>query len=296
MSAGVVATRPRGRGKARASLELIDAAREILREIQPASVRAVCYRLFIARLIPDMSKGSTDRVGKQLVYAREQRIIPWAWIVDGTREIERPNTWSSPAELIESAADQYRLDWWEQQRVRVLLCSEKSTVAGTVRPVTDEYGVGFLSLHGYSSATVARDIAVMSTRSLRRPLLLIYIGDWDPSGMHMSEVDLGDRIARYGGIVSITRVALTADDVADPRLPGFPASDKQKDARYSWFVERYGHRCWELDAMSPVVLRERITAKIESLIDRDAWERCERVERVQRDSLLEYAASYQEVG
>ena len=43
-----------GRGKAQKSLELIDAAREILEEIQPASVRAVCYRLFVAGLIANM--------------------------------------------------------------------------------------------------------------------------------------------------------------------------------------------------------------------------------------------------
>ena len=35
-----------GRGKSSASLALIDAAARILEEIQPASVRSVCYRLF----------------------------------------------------------------------------------------------------------------------------------------------------------------------------------------------------------------------------------------------------------
>jgi hypothetical protein len=38
-----------GRGKARRSLELIEASIEILEAIQPATVRAVCYRLFILR-------------------------------------------------------------------------------------------------------------------------------------------------------------------------------------------------------------------------------------------------------
>jgi len=46
----------RVRGKSRASIELIAAAAEILREIQPATVRAVCCRLFVAGLIPSMDK------------------------------------------------------------------------------------------------------------------------------------------------------------------------------------------------------------------------------------------------
>ena len=70
-----------GRGKSAASLILIEASRRILSEIQPASVRAVCYRLFIEGLIPSMVKSNTSKVGVQLVYARECGIIPWAWIL-----------------------------------------------------------------------------------------------------------------------------------------------------------------------------------------------------------------------
>jgi hypothetical protein len=81
------------RGKGKASLDLIEAAKEVLTEIQPASVRAVCYRLFVRKLIKDMSKGSVDRVGVQLVYAREKGIIPWEWIVDETRGLESIKCW-----------------------------------------------------------------------------------------------------------------------------------------------------------------------------------------------------------
>jgi hypothetical protein len=39
---------PAMRGKSRASLDLIRAAYEILKSIQPASIRAVCYQLSTA--------------------------------------------------------------------------------------------------------------------------------------------------------------------------------------------------------------------------------------------------------
>ena len=68
------------RGKAQKSLALIAAAKEILEQIKPATVRAVCYLLFTRKLIPNMSKGSVAMVGEQLVYAREEEIIPWSWI------------------------------------------------------------------------------------------------------------------------------------------------------------------------------------------------------------------------
>jgi len=40
------------RGKSQASKRLIEASHQILKEIQPASVRAVCYRLFTMGIIP----------------------------------------------------------------------------------------------------------------------------------------------------------------------------------------------------------------------------------------------------
>ncbi len=291
----MIASPARGRGKARKNLELIVAAYDILAEIRPASVRAVCYKLFTLGLIESMEKRCTDRVSIQLTWAREQGRIPWEWIADDTRTIDRPPSWESPDELLQAAARQYRRDWWEQQHVRVLLCSEKSTVAGTVKPVTERYGVGFLSLHGYSSATKAHDVAELSMED-RRPLILLYIGDRDPSGMDMSERDLPRRIDRYGGLATIERLALTSADVADPRLPSFSADSKRKDARYPWFVATYGRRCWELDALSPVTLRDRVEGRIRSLIDWDAWDRCARIEEAERDTFNDVIARWREAG
>ena len=57
------------RGKARRTMALIQASRTILEEIQPASVRAVCYRLFAAGLLDSMRKTETNRVSVQLTWA-----------------------------------------------------------------------------------------------------------------------------------------------------------------------------------------------------------------------------------
>jgi hypothetical protein len=239
-----------------------------------------------------MSKCSTNRVGSLLTRAREEGTIPWAWIADGTRSIDRPATWDSPDAILEAAVNSYRRDWWEQQPVRVLLCSEKSTVAGTVLPVTRSFGLGFLSLHGYSSATLVNDVAALSLED-PRPLLLLYLGDWDPSGLDMSERDLPGRLERYGGRATVERIALSLQDIR-PSLPSFDAESKANDARYRWFSNKYGRRCWELDALSPVTLRDRIQARIRSLIDWDAWDRCARVEEAQRDSLREVMGIWSE--
>jgi hypothetical protein len=90
----------------------------------------------------------------------------------------------------------------------------------------------------------------------------------------MSEVDLPDRLAKYGGDhVQVKRIALTQEQL-DP-LPSFPARDKRKDPRYEWFVYEHGDFCWEIDALDPNELRNCVEASIKDcILDPEAWERC----------------------
>jgi hypothetical protein len=67
---------------------------------------------------------------------------------------------------------------------------------------------------------------------------------------------------------------------------------KVKDTRYKWFVREYGNKCWELDALSPVVLRERVASCIRSNIDVGYWTRCEVTERAERESLVEVMGTW----
>ena len=99
----------------------------------------------------------------------------------------------------------------------------------------------------------------------------------------MSECDLPDRFANYGGDhVRVKRIALTQ---AHHGLPSFPASDKKKDPRYPWFVRNYGRRCWELDALDPNDLRALVEGAIRREIEPKAWKRCAVVEKAERESL-----------
>jgi len=268
-----------GRGKHQSSLDLIEAAKNILEEIQPASVRAVCYQLFIGCVIPNMSKNATDRVSKQLTWAREQSIIDWRCIVDETREAEAVAMWADPGSFVRGVKGAYRKDLWRDQAHEIEIWSEKGTVRGTLAPILEEYGVTLRVLHGYSSATVLHDVAEIS-RS--RPIVALYVGDRDPSGMHMSEVDAPRRIEKYGGNVEILRIAILG---GDSHLPSFPTESKQRDARYTWYRQRYGDRCWELDAMRPPDLRERVEKYIRGFIDWPTWERSMKAEEAEIASI-----------
>jgi hypothetical protein len=124
--------------------------------------------------------------------------------------------------------------------------------------------------------------------------MILYVGDWDPSGMNMSEVDAPGRMAEYGADdVAFERLTLQAQDHQPLQALSFPAHTKRQDPRYRWFIGRYGHTCWELDAMDPRVLRDRVEDAIKQMIDEDAWAEMERIERVETDSLKEILGRWQ---
>ena len=151
-----------------------------------------------------------------------------------------------------------------------------------LKPVLDRYGIGFRVMHGFSGAATIYDVA--QGRDDSRLLIVLYVGDYDPSGMWMSEHDLPDRLERYGGEhIVFQRIALKRDDLDG--LPSFPAADKKRDPRYKWFVQNYGGQCWELDAMDPNDLRRRVQGAIRSEIDDEAWARCEVVNKAEQELL-----------
>ncbi len=311
-----------GRGRSQKTLGLVQAAHDILEEIQPASVRAVCYQLFTRGLISGMDKNNTNRVSRILARAREKGEIPDEWIVQEGREIEGKSTWKNPAAFAKSVKRSYAVDKWQGQPKRIMVVCEKGTVRGALEPVLDEYDLKFLPMGGYASYTRVNDLTQLNLRDAK-PFLLLYLGDHDPSGRGMSDLDLRLRFARYSsdakdavtwnramtqaGLdpsdevdvnsmvesvlssvqVEIRRIALTQVDTRRlGRNLSFPASDKEDDPRYQWFVDNFGDHCWELDAMNPNDLRERVRQAVRAELDHAAWDRYVRGEALHMQSII----------
>lgn len=270
------------RGRAKASEQLIEAMYDVAEAAQPITGRGIGYKLFTRGLIESMKE--MPRVYRLLRIAREEGIVPWDWIVDETRALERTATWKDPEAYARCVARSYRRDFWINQSVRCKVASEKGTVRGVLAPVLEEYAVGFQVMHGFTSATCVHDIAEDWDE---RPLFILYVGDFDPSGLYMSEKDLPARLEKYDGAhASILRIALTESDTVELGAgPSFSATDKRKDPRYQWFVSNHGDRCWELDAMDPNELRVCVEGAIQGLLDREQWDRCAAINKAEQENL-----------
>jgi hypothetical protein len=107
----------------------------------------------------------------------------------------------------------------------------------------------------------------------------------------MSEHDIPNRLDKYGGDhVILKRVALTRKRAVG--LPSFPATDKKDDPRFKWFVQNFGNQCWELDALDPNDLRTLVEEAIRGEIEPVAWERCDQINKAERESLRTVLAGW----
>lgn len=214
-------------------------------------MRAVCYRLFTEGLINSMSKSNTNKVSRLLTLEREEGTVPWEWIVDETREAERTASWRDVAEFGDGVKRSYRRDYWTMQPRWIEVWSEKGTVRGTLAPVLHKFGVTFRVMHGHGSATAIHQA-----------------GRGDPR----EPEDADGALHRRPRSERPAYVRRGSARTARALRRNFSAHDKVNDLRYGWFVENFGERCHEIDALNPVILRRRIEAEILGRLDVDRAE------------------------
>src|SRR5262249_22276896 len=122
-----------------------------------------------------------------------------------------------------------------------------------------------------------------------KPIYAYYLGDFDPSGFDL-ERDLREKLARYsGGSFNWYRLAIQKTDFADHDLIALPV--KESDRRSRGFVQKYGERCAEVDALPPTELRQRVEDAIQAHIDRRRWARLRQVEEAEKATLIDFCAN-----
>jgi hypothetical protein len=132
--------------------------------------------------------------------------------------------------------------------------------------------------------TTPEDTAQLEVPEEIIPTTILYCGDFDPSGEDMLR-SLRERLRCFGVDPVITKGALTADDVARYQLP--PEFTKAADTRRAALVAKHGDSAVELDALPVDVLRERLVAEVEALMDLDALADVRRIEAEERQRLAD---------
>jgi hypothetical protein len=293
------------------SLDLISVINRILDKYADMhyklSLRQVYYQLVAGDLIPDKWRdkdtGSTNNfrayknVGSLVSDARQAGYIDWAMIEDRGRETVTPNHWKSPADIVKAAAEQYRIDKWEEQPVHVEVMVEKDALSGILEPVCRSLDVSLTANKGYSSSSSMYEIGqrLAELHDNGTELVILYLGDHDPSGLDMGR-DVQERLCLYSRLgesdVDVQRIALNMDQIRRWNPPVNPVKDS--DARSGAYHAAYGDNCWELDAVEPAQLAKLVTDAVHSRLDIPMWNAAVRREEKMRQDLQDFADTYQE--
>jgi hypothetical protein len=285
------------------TVELIAFARELLAARHPMTLRQLHYTIFSAAKI-DYRNTQADykRLSRATTKARRQYRfvelrglsesfefgIPHNWIVDELREAEMVNVWEDAPGYIDTVRVSYRRDLWQDQPAYCEVWSEKATVLGSLRPVTQKLGVMLRACRGFGSTGMEGQIGSLF-ESIQKPIHIFYLGDHDPSG-HDIERDIYLRTQEASGKnFTMTRLAIYRDDIQRFHLP--PQTIKSTDSRSVRFQQRFGRQAptVELDALPVDELRSRVRKAIEALIDGRSWNRQIAIQETELKSISEFA-------
>lgn len=240
------------------------------------TLRQLHYRLVAAQLIPNTQtayKGLSSRTAE----ARRRGTFPP--LVDRVRAIQCAPWWRDPADALEAITRQYRRDRTEGQAHTIFIGIEKAGLLNQFDAWFGHLGIPVIALGGYSSQTFCDEVAE-DVRSQGRPAVLLYAGDFDPSG---EDIDR-DFVERSDCWEHVERVALNADQVLEYDLP--PALGKATDSRAQQFVERHGELVQvELDALAPDTLRDLVADALSGWWRTSAYDATISQERQERDAL-----------
>lgn len=264
---------------------MIEAARAVMAEHHPMTLRQVFYRLVSGQVLEN-TRGQYQALSNALVRARQDAMIPWGWLEDRLRRPRTVGMWDDLADFAETAISAYRRDVWASQSVYIEAWLEKDALSGIFEETLEPYGVTLNVGRGYDGWSSIREAAVRFGNG--EGVTILYCGDFDPSGEDIAR-SLRERLAFFGCYPEIVKCALTAEDVTRYNLP--PDFAKATDTRRAAFVEKWGDVAVELDALPPDVLVERIEAEVTKRLDLDALARVKEQERRDRERLIDLLAA-----
>jgi hypothetical protein len=270
----------------------------IIQEYQSAgyvlTLRQLYYQLVSRDVIPN-KQSEYSKLSTLLKDGRMAGVVDWAAIEDRLRSPESPSSFNGPEDILDACIAQYQLPRQEGQPIYLEVWVEKDALSGVLKRVTRKYHVPILVNRGYSSASSMYDSFMRFVREgsrKDRPVKVLYLGDFDPSGLDMVR-DIEDRtrefIGGYGDVevenmdFSVEAIALTREQIEAYNPPPNPA--KITDPRAADFIKQYGPTSWEVDALRPEVLNALLEGAILAEIDEEKYLRIVEREQADRDTL-----------
>jgi hypothetical protein len=282
-----------------ASLKLIAKCNEILETLYlegyVLTLRQLYYQLVARDIIPNKMR-AYQNLSVLMTNARLAGLTDWDWMEDRTRNVRSVSHWSNPAEIVDSAAEQFRIDKWRGQQYRVEVWVEKDALIGVVEKAARPLDVDWFSCRGYTSISeiyFAAKRLVEYSKAGQIPVI-IHLGDHDPSGIDMTrDIDARLKMFMHPRRIVVKRIALNMEQIEELNPPPNPA--KHTDSRFEAYRAEYGDDSWELDALSPSYINNLVTQEVQGFLEPTRFKALVEEENKYRTELKEIAGNFPRV-
>lgn len=245
------------------------------------SLRHCYYYLFSKGLIKP-TENDYQNLSRWLEWAKRNKIIPWDWIIDTSRETHKLSLSGDILGYVHGEVEKYytRDYWREQDCLIILLCEKEAVAPSIVDPIVSYYGVPLFVTRGYLSyGSLYQDIVKFLQRyeDYYLDIVVFVLTDFDVDGLLIFE-DIKEKFdyarTEWGiQIYDTKRVALAQNQVQQLNLKKFEYpifKGRQQD--YVNLLKKYG---WGNFPTSKQNKRENLMGrrltKAKSFIQKYGW-------------------------
>jgi hypothetical protein len=227
----------------RTGLALIDRANDIIATYRSQgytlTLRQLYYQFVSRDLIPNTER-SYKNLGSAISDGRDAGLIDWEAIEDRGRGVKAWLIDEDEKSVLDMIEYRFAMDFWQRQNCYVEVWVEKDALSSVIERACRKRSVPYMACKGYLSASEAwragqrfEDAADMGAERL----VMIHLGDHDPSGIDMTR-DNADRLQLYsrGADIEVRRIALNMDQVRRYNPPENPA--KVTDTRAADYIRK----------------------------------------------------------
>jgi hypothetical protein len=252
----------------------------------PLTIRQIFYRLVGAY---DFPKRENDykRLCRILNSARRARIIDMDAIRDDGSTVLEPFTFAGEDDFfryVRNIADDFLLDRTKGQTWRLVVMCEAAGMAPQLEQVAGPYGIAVRTGGGFDSLTDKYNFAKDVAAEEDRPVVVLHIGDYDPSGTSIFDA-LAEDVAAFcddiGGAAAFIRLAVTPAQIKRYRLPTAPPKATDKRGGFT------DTQTCQAEALPPDVLATLLRTAITDRLDARAYKRVLREEKAVQRAILE---------
>ena len=222
-----------------------------LNEYKPLTLRQIYYQLVGKGYIKNCVS-EYNMLSGLLKWGRIYGYIDWNDIEDRVRVYNNLTGWSNVDNFIQNDISSflkgYKRNLVGTQNRYIEIWIEKDTFSTIFKKVCNRYTISVVVCKGFSSISFLNDYKERLKYYEGFEPVILYFGDFDPSGVEMLE-SMKTTFKDELGIENITfrRVGLLKDDIDRYNLPNSPDTLKKKDTRTKKHILNYGDLRFGLD-------------------------------------------------